>query len=110
MRFATSVTLVAMAALTAACHNKSKLDDWDSASGGPRSLTQDKTEQSKGVDAPPKRDPVTATKLAPVIHEFGTDNVVPTAIVIQLAAPVIDKADVGQRTDKTVVKLTPDVK
>ena len=34
----------------------------------------------------------------------------PTAIVIQLATPVIDKADVGQRTDKTVVKLTPDVK
>ncbi|HUS31770.1 MAG TPA: MG2 domain-containing protein, partial [Kofleriaceae bacterium] len=99
-----------MAALLAACQNKSKLDQWPSGDSGPRVLSEDKTEQGKGVDAPPARDPVTAVKLNPVIHEFGTDNVVPTAIVIQLAAPVVDRADVGQRTDKTVVKLTPDVK
>src|ERR1043165_7538634 len=110
MRFATSVTLMAVAALGVAWQNKSKLDDWPSgASSGPRALGEDKTEQSKGVDAPPPRDPVTAVKLSPVIHEFGIDNVVPTAIVIQLAAPVVDRADVGRPTDKTVLKITPAV-
>lgn len=103
MRFATCVMV---AASLAACQNKSRLDEWPSA---PRAISEDKSEQSKGVDAPPKREPATAVKLNPVIHELGTDNVVPTAIVIQLATPVIDRADVGQRTQKTRIKLTPDV-
>jgi hypothetical protein len=102
-RVATSVMLVA--ALAAGCkNNRSKLDDWPN--GGQRELTKDS--QSKGIDAPPPREPVTAAKLSPVIHELGPDNVVPTTIVIQLAAAVIDKADVGMTSDKTKIKITPE--
>ena len=96
-------TLVAVAAL-AACQNKSLLDDWPSAE---RSLSEDKAAAEKGVDAPPKRETLTAARLGPVISELGTENAVPTSIVIQLATPIIDRGDVGQRTAKTVLKLTP---
>ncbi len=98
--FATWVAVVALAA----CQNKSLLDDWPSAA---RAKSEDKVAADKGVDAPPAREALTATKLAPVIHELGPDNAVPTTVVIQLAAPVIDRADVGQQTTKTVLKLTP---
>jgi hypothetical protein len=94
---------VTVAAL-AACQNKSPLDDWPSA---PRSKSEDKTAAEKGVDAPPARETLTAPKLAPVIHELGAENAVPTSIVIQLAAPIIDRSDVGQTTSKTVLKVTP---
>ncbi|HEY5944559.1 MAG TPA: MG2 domain-containing protein, partial [Kofleriaceae bacterium] len=94
---------VAVAAL-AACQNKSPLDDWPSA---PRSKSEDKVAQDKGVDAPPKREALTPGKLSPVIHELGAENAVPTSIVIQLASPIIDRADVGQPTTKTVLRLTP---
>jgi uncharacterized protein YfaS (alpha-2-macroglobulin family) len=104
-RIATSILVAA--ALAAGCkNNPSKLDGWPN---GPRALTQDSTEPAKGVDAPPPREPVTATKLSPVIHELGPDAVVPTTIVIQLATAVIDKADVGMATTKSKLKLTPDV-
>ncbi|HEY5926191.1 MAG TPA: MG2 domain-containing protein [Kofleriaceae bacterium] len=98
-------TWVAVAAL-AACQNKSLLDDWPSAA---RSVSEDKAAAEKGVDAPPKRETLTAPKLSPVIHELGPENAVPTSIVIQMAQPLIDRADVGQRTTKTVLKLTPAV-
>jgi len=94
------------ALVLAACQNKSKLDDWPAP---PRSKAEDKAAADKGVDAPPKRDPLTAAKLAPVIHEMGSDGAVPTSIVIQLAGAVIDQADVGQRTTKTKLDITPAV-
>jgi alpha-2-macroglobulin len=104
---AIATSLLAVLAITAGCSNhSSKLDDWPNAS---RPLTKDTAEQAGGVDAPPPRNAVTATKLSPVIHELGPDNVVPTSIVIQLAAPIIDRADVGQTTTKSRLKLTPDV-
>src|SRR5687768_16418500 len=96
-------TWVAVAAL-AACQNKSLLDDWPSATRPP---SEDQVASEKGVDAPPKRDPVTAEKLAPVIHELGSENAVPGSIVIQLATPIIDRQDVRQTTTKTIVKVTP---
>src|SRR5688572_4220314 len=83
-------TCVAVAAL-AACQNKSLIDDWPYAA---RSTSEDKAAEAKGVDAPPKRDPLTGQKLSPVIHELAAENAVPTAVVIQLAAPIIDRADV----------------
>jgi alpha-2-macroglobulin len=96
-------TWVAVAAL-AACQNKSILDDAPATS---RSKSEDKAAQDKGVDAPPKREALTAVKLAPVIHELGPDGAVPTSIVIQLAQPIIDRADVRQSTPKTKVVVTP---
>src|SRR5262245_17361133 len=101
-RVATWVAVVALAA----CQNKSLLDEW--ASPGP-TKSEDKAAEAKGVDAPPKREALTAPKLRPVIHELGAENAVPTTIVIQMAQPLIDRADVGQQTTKTVLKLTPAV-
>ena len=94
---------VAVVALVA-CQNKSLIDDWPSP---PRAKSEDKVAEQKGVDAPPPREPLTAVKLGPVIHEMGPENAVPTSIVIQLAAPVIDRSDVGQKTAKTIVKIEP---
>jgi hypothetical protein len=98
---------LALVAAVASCKNhRSKLDDWPSTSS---SLSEDKVEEAKGIDAPPRRAPVTAVKLSPVIHELGAENVVPETIVIQLASAVIDKADVGSSTAKTRLRLTPEV-
>src|SRR4051812_36472386 len=103
MRFA--LTLVAALTATACHHNHSKLEDWQSGGGTTTAAaphaSEDSTEQGKGIDAPPKRDPVTATKLSPVIHEFGSEGVLPSAIVVQLATPVIDRAEVGSSAGKT---------
>ena len=49
-------TWVAVAAL-AACHNKSILDD---NAAPARSTSEDKANQDKGIDAPPKREALTA--------------------------------------------------
>ena len=47
-------------------------------------------------DGPPKRAAITPKSLSPVvIHELGAENVVPTAIVIELASPIIDRGAVG---------------
>ncbi len=108
----TAISLALLAAITTlGCkNNPSKLDDWPPKGPvGPTTRTEDKTEQDKGIDAPPKREPVTAGRLSPIIHELGPDNVVPTSIVIQLAQPVIDKVDVGNATVKSRLKVTPDV-
>ncbi len=99
-------TWVLVVAALAGCQNKSIFDE-DGAK--PRSKTEDKAEQDKGVDAPPKREPLTAAKLGPVIHELGADGAVPTSVVIQLAQPIIDRSDVGQVTPKTKVNITPNV-
>lgn len=99
-RLATWVAFVALAA----CQNRSLLDDWPSP---PRSNAEAKADADKGVDAPPEREALTAAKLRPVIHELGADGAVPGAIVIQLATPIIDRNDVGNRTAKTVLKLEP---
>ena len=62
------------------------------------------------VDGPPKRVALTAKKLAPVIHELGVDNVVPTAVSIEMATPVIDGDLVGGQSSKSVLKITPETK
>ena len=95
-----------MVAALAACQNKSLLDDWSPPAPAHE---EDQAAEQKGIDAPPARDPVTAAKLRPVIHELGTDKAVPTSIVIQLAAPIVDRGDVGNTTTKTVLALTPPV-
>ena len=109
-RTATSLALLAAVSVLGCKNNPSKLDDWPPKGPvGPTTRAEDKVEQEKGIDAPPKREPATAGTLSPIIHELGPDNVVPTSIVIQLAQPVIDKVDVGNATAKSVLKLTPEV-
>src|SRR5512139_112937 len=67
-------------------------------------------DEPEQVDGPPKRVALTAKKLAPVIHELGIDNVVPTAVVIEMATPVIDADLVGGASSKSVLKITPETK
>ncbi|MBA3539541.1 MAG: hypothetical protein H0T79_07915, partial [Deltaproteobacteria bacterium] len=99
-----------MALALAACSNhKSRLDDLgdgqlmaiggDGAAGGPKQAN---------LDAPPTRAAVTSKTLAPIIHELGIENVVPTGIVISLATAVIDRDDVGQVSAGSVFKVTPE--
>ena len=61
-------------------------------------------------DGPPKRAAITPKSLSPVlIHELGAENVVPTAIVIELASPIIDRGAVGSPAPAANLKLTPQI-
>jgi alpha-2-macroglobulin len=101
-RSATCVAMIAWLALTA-CGGKKATDD-------------DKTvvkaqDMAKGSgDAPPKRAQLTPKSLSPVlIHELGADNTVPTAVVIELASPVIDRDAVGSPSPAANFKITPEL-
>jgi uncharacterized protein YfaS (alpha-2-macroglobulin family) len=60
-------------------------------------------------DEAPKLPPVTPNKLAPVINVLGVENVVPTAVVIELATPIIDPQMVGGVSSKTKLVITPEI-
>ena len=97
----------AVAALGSCKNHKSLLDDPDGSAKHGAGTTEGSAVAS--VDAPPKRQAVTPTKLEPLIHELGMDHVVPTAIVIELATPIIDRDTVGAVSSKSVVTLTPEI-
>ena len=96
----------ALIALAACSGSKSRLDD--NGSGATQASGGGDTARSGG-DEPPKREAVTAKKLAPVIHELGADRVVPTSVVIELAAPIVDREHVGEVSGATKVKITPEI-
>src|SRR4051794_27365804 len=99
-RSATYVALLAGLAI-AGCGGKKAPDE-----DGKTVKAQDMAKGSG--DAPPKRAAITPKSLSPVlIHELGSENVVPTAIVIELASPIIDRDAVGSRSDAEHLKLTP---
>src|SRR5579872_1776205 len=101
-RLATCVAGIALVA--AACGGKK---DADQASGAAGSAAAGKG--SGSADAP-KRAAITAKSLSPVvIHELGADDQVPTAVVIELAAPVIDRGAVGSPSKAADLKITPAV-
>ncbi len=97
-------TTVAAIVMIAACGGK-KTDDKAKLEG---SDTGAEAGSGKG-DGPPKRAAINPKKLAPIIHELGVDKVLPNAIVIELAAPVIDRDQIGQSAGESVLKLTPEV-
>src|SRR5215510_11145694 len=104
-RFAT--WLVGIALTAAAC-------------GGEHQAEPDKTnppntvkaqDVAKGsADAPPKRTQLTAKLLSPVvIHEIASENVVPTAVVIELASAIVDRDAVGSTSPAANLKITPQI-
>lgn len=102
MRF---IQVAAVVAALAACKgNKSKLDEMGSsppvASGGSAAVKTDEA---------PKLPPVTPKKLAPVINVLGVDNAVPTAVVIELATPIIDPGQLGAVSSKSKLVISPEV-
>src|SRR4051812_41971465 len=65
-------------------------------------------ETKAAIDQPPKRTPLTFAQLAPIVHEVGTTGGLPTHVVVELAAPAIDKGGLG-RTAETELVFTPPV-
>jgi len=58
---------------------------------------------SGGLRRRAKRSAITPKSLSPVlIHELGSENVVPTAVVIELAAPIVDR----ERWERRVQRRT----
>ena len=84
MRFIQCAAVV-VAVLAACKGNKSKLDEM----GSPPPVASSGSGAVK-LDEAPRLPPVTPKKLAPVINVLGVENVVPTAVVIELATPIIE--------------------
>ena len=80
MRFIQCAAVV-VAVLAACKGNKSKLDEM----GSPPPVASSGSGAVK-LDEAPRLPPVTPKKLAPVINVLGVENVVPTAVVIELDA------------------------
>jgi alpha-2-macroglobulin len=57
----------------------------------------------------PERATLTASKLQPVLAELGAEGVVPSAIVVSFATPIVDRDEVGRITSKSVLKISPEV-
>jgi uncharacterized protein YfaS (alpha-2-macroglobulin family) len=94
---------IVLVALAAACGGKKGEKPVTAAAGADAGVA------AISKEGPPKPPPITPKKLAPVMHELANKRDVPSAIVIELATPVIDKDHVGEPSKKTVLKLTPDV-
>jgi len=61
-------------------------------------------------DAPPRRQAITAKLVSPVlIHELGGDRALPTTIVFEFAAPIVDRAGVGTQSPAGHLRITPEV-
>ncbi|HEU4730471.1 MAG TPA: MG2 domain-containing protein, partial [Kofleriaceae bacterium] len=99
-RIATCVLGIALAG--AGCGGKKQPEE---------ASTRKPAEAGKGsADSAPKRAPITAKGLSPVvIHELGADSSVPTAIVIELASSVIDRDAVGSASPAANLKITPEI-
>src|SRR5947209_1035153 len=98
----------ALLALAACSSHKSKLDDI-----GPSSVSSvtaaTNGSAAKPHDEAPARVAVTPKKIAPMIHEIGAEHVVPTSVVIELAAPIVDREHVGEVSSRSAIKLTPEI-
>src|SRR3954470_11809147 len=103
MRALASCTLVAAALLSACKSHSSKLDDQPTA--GTTSSDGSGAGSARSTDAPPKPAVVTSKRADPQIHELGMEHVVPTAIMIELATPIVDRDHVGSASSKSVVKV-----
>jgi hypothetical protein len=65
---------------------------------------------SGSAAAPPRRAVLTAARLSPVlIHEVASDGAVPTQIVVELAAPIVDRSAVGSPSPASNFKISPEI-
>ncbi len=74
--------------------------------------TDEDTPKPGGIavsDDEPKASPITPQQLAPIIHELGSEEVAPAAIVVSLGTQVITRDEVGRVTAKSTLKLTPEL-
>ena len=105
MRALASCALV-VAALLSSCKSHSSM--FDEQSSGTSSSSGGGTGSNKSADQAPKPAAVTSKRADPQIHEFGMDHVVPTAIMIELATPIVDRDRIGAASSKSVIKVTPE--
>jgi len=115
MRFATCIAGIAL--LAAACGTKNNGEQGGQAqgkAGGAKGsgagATAGATAGSAASADAPRRTAVTSTSLSPVlIHEIGADNVVPSAVVIEFALPIVGQEAVGSQSPASNLKITPPV-
>ncbi|HET9619857.1 MAG TPA: MG2 domain-containing protein [Kofleriaceae bacterium] len=112
IRSATLVASLALWMVALGCGNK-KPDGAD-----PGAATVQAQDVARGSDGAVKRTQLTAKALSPVvIQALGADDTVPRAIVIELAAPIVDKDAVGSpsarkadNADEPSFTITPPIK
>ncbi|HEY1553761.1 MAG TPA: MG2 domain-containing protein [Kofleriaceae bacterium] len=97
----------ALLALAACSGNKSRLDEANTATAAHGGGAAGSTKPA-GDEAPP-HETLTPKTAAPMIHELGPDRVVPTSVVIELAAPIVDRDHVGMVSADSKIKITPEV-
>src|ERR1043165_5053009 len=109
MRFATCIAGIAL--LAAACGNKTNTEPGNTAevkSAGGSASRGAKGSAAAGSGEAPKRTAVTAKSLSPVlIHDHGPDNVVPSAVVIEFALPIVGQEAIGTQSPASNLKITP---
>ena len=106
-----SCAVVGVGLLLAACGGKkgNALGGSSDGSAGGGSAGSGSASGPVAVDSPPHSAPVSAKRLAPIIHELGLTNVVPTAIVIEVATPIVDPGLVGSTSSESKIVITPDL-
>jgi len=98
VRFATYTAAIALA--LAACGGNKQ----EQPAEQPGTVKAQDVAKGSG-DAPPKRAAITPKLLSPVvIHELGADGVIPTAVVISVASPIVDGAGAASTA---AYKITP---
>ncbi len=108
MRALASCALVA-AALVSCKGHPSLFDQSAPSAGAGEAASAGQGSAVAKLDAPPRPATVTPKRADPQVHELGMEHVVPTAIVIELATPIVDRARVGSVSAKSVVKVTPEI-
>jgi len=102
--------IAGIALLAAACGSKKDAEQGkaDDGKGVAKGSAAGAAGSAAGSGDAPKRSAITPKSLSPVlIHELGSENVVPTAVVIELAAPIVDRGAVGSQSPAASLKITP---
>src|SRR6185503_4186951 len=100
--------IIALAAVLLSCHSKSKLDDLGAGPPPGVAASEEMGSNASAKDkGAPKREPVTAEALQPMIHELGLEHALPTSIVIEVAAPIVDYP--GRISALSAIKIKPEI-
>lgn len=101
-------SVATLSSIGVACStHRSALDDVGSSTAEAGSGSGSAKAAKKDPDAPPPRASVTSAALSPILKELGAEDTLPEAIAISVAAPIVDRDQVGGSSPKTVLQITP---